>query len=128
MNSRTITLLAAIIALCASCVAALQLGADRQLVLGLAAGGVLGFGLTLLGGVSIGRAIRRGGKGAALTHIYGGIVLRLALLVIGFMVLAATGWASPVGYALAFFGGVVAAMLRQVVVFVREARPAAANG
>jgi hypothetical protein len=123
-----ITLLAAIILLCASCVAALQLGADRQLVLGLAAGGVLGFGLTLLGGVSMGRAIRRGTKGAALTHIYGGIMLRLALLVVGFMVLAATSWASPVAYALAFFAGVVAAMLRQLVVFVRDSRTVPANG
>ena len=90
-------------------------------------GAALGLGLTLLGGVSMSRSIKRGSKTAAITHIYGGIALRLAIFVLGFLLLASTGWAHPVAYALAFVIGVLAAMVRQLVVFVRAREPVVAS-
>jgi hypothetical protein len=97
--------------------------------IGAGAGAALGFGLTLAGGVSVQRAMNKPGRYAAMTHIYTGIAVRMLALFVGFFVLMGTGWASPVGFAVAFLAGVVAALARQVMVygFEREALASGAN-
>jgi hypothetical protein len=93
------------------------LGLDGQMVIGVAAGMIAGAGLTLLGGRGLSRALRHTKKGALIVHIYGGFLLRLMLLVAGFLALASSGVANPVGFAVAFLAGTVVALFRQVMVF-----------
>lgn len=106
-------------------VAATQ-GLDQPMLVGLGSGLALGFGLTLLGGLSVARAMQRESKFAVLTHIYTGIAIRVGVLFGGAFLLMATGWASPVGFALAFLAGVMLALSRQVMAYAGA--PARAAG
>lgn len=95
----------------------LWLGMDVQMGIGVGAGLFTGLGLTLLGGRSLGRALGNGSKSAVMTHLFGGFLLRLTLLVAGFVVFAFSGLANPVGFAVAFLAGAMIALFRQVMVY-----------
>jgi hypothetical protein len=95
----------------------LWFGMDAQMGVGVGAGLFAGLGLTLLGGRSLSRALNNGSKSAVMTHLFGGFVLRLALLVVGFFAFAFSGLGNPVGFAVAFLAGAMIALFRQVMVY-----------
>jgi hypothetical protein len=102
-------------------------GLDGQMALGIGAGLFAGVGLTILGGRGLGRALKNTRRGALVMHMYGGFLLRMLLLVVGFFALASSGVANPIGFAVAFLAGTVVALLRQVLVFT-SGRDALAGG
>jgi hypothetical protein len=93
------------------------LGLDESMAVGALAGLGLGAGLTLMGGRGLRRALESGQKSALVVHLWGGLLLRMLLLALGFGFFVLTGWGSPVGFALAFLAGGVVALVRQVWVF-----------
>ena len=90
---------------------------ESSMVGGLASGFVLGLGLTLLGGISLKRAMNHKPRFALMAHVYTGLAMRIGVLCAGAFLLMATGWASPVGFAAGFLGGVLVALARQVAVY-----------
>lgn len=94
-------------------------GLDAPIAVGAGAGLAGGFALALLGGRSLGRAMRTGSRAAMATLIYGGLFLRAALLVAGFFFFVLTGLGNPVGFAVCFLAGVVLAQAVQVMRITR---------
>jgi hypothetical protein len=113
-----IVLTVAVLAFAAVIVA--LIGLDGQMAIGLGAGLFAGLGLTLLGGRGLRRALGHTKKSVLVMHMYGGFLLRMVLLVVGFFALASSGVANPIGFAVAFLAGTVVALFRQVLVFTNE--------
>lgn len=92
--------------------------------LGMVAGAGIGLGVAMVllvfNEVTTRLALREQRKGAALGHIYGGFLLRLVLLVVGFFALATTGAANPAAFALAFLAGVMLMLGWQVFRVARQ--------
>jgi hypothetical protein len=98
-----------------ACVVVAWLGLDREMAIGVGVGLLAGIGLTLLGGRGLSRALGHSKKSALILHMYGGFLLRLVLLVVGFSALYVSGAGNPVGFAVAFLAGTVTALFMQVV-------------
>lgn len=103
------------------------LGVDSNMLAGVGIGAVLGLAMMLLGWLTTLRSLRSGGKGSALGHALGGLLLRLVTLTGGFLLVAVTGIGNPAGFAIAFMLAVLAYLALQVVFAARSIKLPAAT-